>query len=171
MKVSVNSFKNIAWIDQKIQSTIPQPLIVFYHNGLKYLLSIPSKRINKIYRSKSVVESAWLTEPFDELDFITFLVNHFDEKAAYRYHLKDFYTHIQNLAKVFEVRDQYPNFMIPLPILSNYSEALIQCLNQEKLIQREYQSAMMKKEKLVYYKQLMELKLKSESILLKLRGQ
>ncbi len=171
IEVIPKSFKDVYWIDEKIHQTIPQPLIVFYRKDEKRILSIPIKRINKVYKSKTVVEEAWISKAFIENDFIEFVEKYFIEKHAYLNDMKQFYNYLQQLVKAFEYHEFINQASFSLEMFAELSSDLKKLEKEENLLQQEYHNAIMKKEKLIHYGDLITLKKTKESIISKLKGE
>ena len=51
-------------MNELIQKVFPNPIIVIYQNGNEYMLSTAMKRLNKVERSKSVIDSMQTTSWF-----------------------------------------------------------------------------------------------------------
>ncbi len=171
IEVITKSLKDINWIDEKIHQTIPQPLIVLYSKDEKRILSIPTKRINKVYKSRTVVEEAWISKIFIKNDFIEFIKNYFIEKHAYLNDMKHFYIYIQQLVKVFEYHEFINQASFSLELFAKLSTQLKTLQKEENFIQQQYHNAMMKKEKLIFYRDLNIIKTNKESIISKLKGE
>jgi hypothetical protein len=171
IEVIPKSLKDVNWIDEKIHQTIPQPLIVFYRKDEKRILSIPIKRINKVYKSKTVVEEAWISKVFIENEFIEFVEKYFIEKHAYLNDMKQLYIYLQQLVKVFEYHEFVNKTTISIKKFAELSSDLKKLEKEENLLKQQYDNAMMKKEKLVFYRDLNIIKTNKESIISKLKGE
>lgn len=68
LHVSLKSRNNVAYLNERIQLVFPNPLIVVYEYNDKYMISLASKRINKIEKNKSVIEIIYSTDFFELYD-------------------------------------------------------------------------------------------------------
>ena len=171
LEVGVKSLKELAWIDEKIHASIPQPTFVFFTKDDNLRISAPSKRINKIYRSKTVVESYWLTPQANQDELMDFFLSWFDEKAAYKIDLKNLYIYIQNLIQVFQYRNLIGNTKANLSNLASLTNQLHELEKTETSIRLDYEHANMKKEKLIFHKQLTEIQNQKNIVISKLKGE
>jgi hypothetical protein len=171
LEVGVKSLKELAWIDEKIHASIPQPTFVFFTKDNNLRISAPSKRINKVYRSKTVVESYWLTPQASQVDLMEFIHSWFDEKAAYKIDLKSLYIYIQNLIQVFQYRNLIGDTRAKLSNLATLTNQLHELEKNEATIRLDYEHANMKKEKLIFHKQLTEIQNHKNNVISKLKGE
>ena len=171
LEVGVKSLKELAWIDEKIHASIPQPTFVFFTKDNQLRISAPSKRINKVYRSKTVVESYWLTTQANQDELMDFFLSWFDEKAAYKIDLKNLYIYIQNLIQVFQYRNLIGNTKANLSNLASLTNQLHELEKTETSIRLDYEHANMKKEKLIFHKQLTEIQNQKNIVISKLKGE
>ena len=171
LEVNVKSLKDLAWIDEKIHASIPQPTFIFFTKGNNLRISAPTKRINKVYRSKSVVESYWLTSPSTNGDFIEFVQEWFEEKAAYLNHLKAVYTYIQNIIQVFQYRTHLGKTKDNINALAILTNQLYELEKNEINIRLEYERANMKMEKLIFHKKIIEIQNTKSLIISKFKGE
>jgi hypothetical protein len=171
LEVMVKSLKDLAWIDEKIHASIPQPTFIFFTKGNDLRISAPTKRINKVYRSKSVVESYWVTSPSTSEDFIEFIQEWFEENAAYLNNLKHLYTYIQNTIQVFQYRTHLRKTKDNINTLAILTNQLYELEKSENTIRLDYEHANMKKEKLIFHKQLTEIQNHKNIVISKLKGE
>ena len=91
LQVSLKTEQHFSLINEKLHAAFPNPLIIVYLIADKLRVSLAPKRINKLTKDKSVIESVYSTSTFviDEkhLDFLD-LLNVSDVKAL---NLKGFY--------------------------------------------------------------------------------
>ncbi len=77
LQVSLKTDQHFSLINEKIHAAFPNPLIIIYLTTDKVRVSLAPKRINKLTKDKSVIESIYTTNTFviDEkhLDFLTLL--------------------------------------------------------------------------------------------------
>jgi viroplasmin and RNaseH domain-containing protein len=171
LEVNVKSLKDLVWIDEKIHASIPQPTFIFFTKGNNLRISAPTKRINKVYRSKAVVESYWLTSPSTNEDFIEFVQEWFEEKAAYLNHLKAVYTYIQNIIQVFQYRTHLGKTKDNINALAILTNQLYELEKNEINIRLEYERANMKMEKLIFHKKIIEIQNTKSLIISKFKGE
>jgi hypothetical protein len=171
LEVGVKSLKELAWIDEKIHASIPQPTFVFFTKDNNLRISAPSKRINKVYRSKTVVESYWLTSQASQNELMDFIHSWFDEKGAYKIDLKNLYIYIQNLIQVFQYRNLIGDTRAKLSNLAILTNQLHELERNEATIRLDYEHANMKKEKLIFHKQLTENQNHKNIVISKLKGE
>jgi viroplasmin and RNaseH domain-containing protein len=171
LEVIVKSLKELTWLDEKIHATIPQPTIVFFKKDQSIRVSVPSKRINKVYRSKTVVESYWLTAITDEKELIEFTMEWFNENQAYQNNLKFLYLYMQNIMKVYQYRQLIGKSKEKLNILANLCSQIRELELKEQNLKVEYEHANMKKEKIIYHKELVAIQLQKSNVISKLKGE
>jgi hypothetical protein len=171
LEVIVKSLKNISWIDEKIHASIPQPTFIFFSKGSDIRISAPTKRIHKVNRSKAVVESYWLTSQSTSDDFIEFTRQWFEESSAYLKHLKNLYFHIQNIIQVFQYRTHLGKTNEKIYNLAKLTIKLNELEKKETTIKLDYEHANMKKEKLFYHKEMIEIQNQKNIIISKLKGE
>lgn len=171
LEVGVKSLKQLSWLDQIIHASIPQPMLIFFTKDDVLRISAPSKRINKVYRSKSVVESYWLTPQVSQVELMDFIHSWFDENAAYRIDLKNLYIYFQNLIQVFQYRNLIGDTKANLSNLASLTNQIHELEKNETNIRLDYEHANMKKEKLVFHKQLTEIQNQKNIVISKLKGE
>ena len=129
-------------LNENIQKVFPNPIIVIYKNGNEYMLSTAMKRLNKVEKGKSVIDSIQ-TSGWFKLDP---LHNELLSKINYqKKNIKEFYESIDYLISaeyVAKVTGQVPesiDFMIKTKSLA------IQQLLEEKnkwILQEQEESSM-----------------------------
>lgn len=97
LQISLKSEQHFSLINEKLHAAFPNPLIIVYLIADKVRVSLAPKRISKLTKDKSVIESIYSTSAFviDEkhLDFFG-LLNLSDVKAL---NLKEFYDKLTDI--------------------------------------------------------------------------
>lgn len=112
LQVSLKIDQYFSLINEKLHAAFPNPLIIVYLIADKVRVSLAPKRINKLTKDKSVIESVYSTSTFviDEkhLDFLD-LLNVSDVKAL---NLKEFYDKLTDTVyseRLIELIGLFPN--------------------------------------------------------------
>jgi hypothetical protein len=97
LQVVLKTDQHFLLVNEKLQYVFPNPIVIVYLIEDKVRLSLAPKRINKLTKDKSVIESVYFTSAFhiDELhkEFLE-LINLVKVKAA---NLKEFYENLMDI--------------------------------------------------------------------------
>lgn len=98
--VVLKETNNLSFVNEQLQKVFPNPLILIYELGNKYVISTALKRINKVDSEKSVIEEIQITNLFElESKHIELL-----SKFSYNFkNLKDFYENMNNIVAADEL--------------------------------------------------------------------
>jgi flagellar basal body rod protein FlgB len=100
-----------------------------------------------------------------------FIQEWFQENAAYLNHLKHLYTYIQNIIQGFQYRTHLGKTKDNITTLAILTKQLYELEKNENTIRLDYEHANMKKEKLIFHKQLTEIQNYKKIVISKLKGE
>jgi len=161
LQVSLKTDQHFSLINEKLHAAFPNPLIIVYLIADKVRVSLAPKRINKLTKDKSVIESVYSTSAFviDEkhLDFLD-LLNVSNVKAL---NLKEFYDKLTDTVYSERLIELIGLFPRQIPNTMNLKQS-IKKIEDETSIMNElnnnYKQATMMSEKMDYHMKIMNKK-------------
>ena len=161
LQVSLKTDQHFSLINEKLHAAFPNPLIIVYFIADKLRVSLAPKRISKLTKDKSVIESVYSTSTFviDEkhLDFLG-LLNVSDVKAL---NLREFYDKLTDTVYSERLIELIGLFPRQIPNTMNLKQS-IKKIEDETSIMNElnnnYKQATMMSEKMDYHMKIMNKK-------------
>ncbi len=173
LQVSLKTEQHFSLINEKLHAAFPNPLIIGYLIADKLRVSLAPKRINKLTKDKSVIESVYSTSTFviDEkhLDFLG-LLNVSDVKAL---NLKEFYeklTEIVYSERLIELIGLFPR---QIPNTMNLKQSIKKIEDETRILNElnnNYKQATMMSEKMDYHMMIINKEHEINSLLFVMRG-
>lgn len=154
LQVSLKTDQHFSLINEKIHAAFPNPLIIVYLISDKVRVSLAPKRINKLTKDKSVIESVYSTSAFviDEKhrDFLG-LLNVSDVKAL---NLKDFYEKLTDIVYSERLIELIGSFPRQIPKTMNLKQSIKKIEDETSSLNElnsNYKQATMMSEKMDYH--------------------
>lgn len=154
LQISLKSEQHFSLINEKLHAAFPNPLIIVYLIADKIRVSLAPKRINKLTKDKSVIESVYSTSTFviDEkhLDFLG-LLNVSEVKAL---NLKDFYEKLTDIIyseRLIEMIGSFPRY---IPKTMDLRQNIKKIEDETSILNKlnnNYKQATMMSEKMDYH--------------------
>lgn len=154
LQVSLKTEQYFSLINEKLHAAFPNPLIIIYLTTDKVRVSLAPKRINKLTKDKSVIESVYSTSAFviDEKhrDFLG-LLNVSDVKAL---NLKDFYEKLTDIVYSERLIELIGSFPRQIPKTMNLKQSIKKIEDETSNLNElnsNYKQATMMSEKMDYH--------------------
>ena len=154
LQVSIKTDQHFSLINEKLHAAFPNPLIIVYFIADKVRVSLAPKRINKLTKDKSVIESVYSTSAFltDEKhrDFLG-LLNVSDVKAL---NLKEFYEKLTDIVYSERLIELIGSFPRQIPNTMNLKKCIKKIEDETSILNElnsNYKQATMMSEKMDYH--------------------
>lgn len=154
LQISLKTDQHFSLINEKLHAAFPNPLIIVYLIDDKVIVSLAPKRINKLTKDKSVIESVYSTSAFliDEKhrDFLS-LLNVSDVKAL---NLKEFYDKMTDTVYSERLIELIGSFPRQVPNTMNLKQSINKIEDETSILnelKNNYKQATMMSEKMDYH--------------------
>ncbi|MBU1143340.1 MAG: DUF4391 domain-containing protein [Firmicutes bacterium] len=154
LQVSLKTDQHFSLINEKLHAAFPNPLIIVYLIADRARVSLAPKRINKLTKDKSVIESVYYTSTFviDEKhhDFLA-LLNVSEVKAL---NLKDFYEKLTDTIYSERLIEMIGSFPRHIPKTMDLKQSIKKIEDETSILNElnnNYKQATMMSEKMDYH--------------------